>query len=118
MSKFKVGDKVRIRKGTKYYGRNSMNPADVDGVVTKDGPGSPEVYRLNVRWDNGTVNSYRDIDLELTSPRETSPETKSSFEKILQEIDSISPSEISEEGCAELENIITKAEELLIQAEA
>lgn len=64
MSKFKVGDKVRIKKGTRYYGENvTFNPRDVTGKVT-DLVNTPE-YKYRVEWPSGATNIYSDSDLEL-----------------------------------------------------
>lgn len=61
---FKVGDKVKIKKNTRYYGGGDTNPSDIRGTVThfRD-------IRLKlpykVDWDNGEYNIYASEDLEL-----------------------------------------------------
>ena len=63
MTTFKLGDRVRIIKGTRYYGFNSVNPADVDGEII-----SSLGHSLRVRWSNtGEVNLYSSSDLEHIS---------------------------------------------------
>lgn len=59
---FKVGDKVRIRKDSKYYTDNGpRNPIGISGYISRffgDG-------WINVEWDNGKYNNYREKDLEF-----------------------------------------------------
>lgn len=67
-AKFKVGDRVRIRKDSEYYldDSNSSNPKNTTGTVTKYKCGDYTTsFTTNVDWDNNTQNSYRDGDLEL-----------------------------------------------------
>ena len=78
MSKFKVGDRVRIAESSEYYGKsksnkNSKNPKDTDGKVTELTNPDCEDYEVMVEWDNGETNIYRDSDLELV---ESKPEFK------------------------------------------
>jgi hypothetical protein len=59
---FKVGDRVRIPKDSKYYGKSDRNPADVIGTIEQVGEIiGPFVYR--VLWDTAVYNSYREGDL-------------------------------------------------------
>ena len=66
---FRVRDKVRIRKESRYYSRvdgrysNGSNPIDVMGVVTEI-QGIQSQYVV-VRWYDNCQNSYGDTDLEL-----------------------------------------------------
>jgi len=71
--KFKVGDRVQIVKGTRHYGADDANPADVEGVVTSDD--ESDEHNLYVDWDNGTNNSYEDSDLEAAPPVSTGIES-------------------------------------------
>jgi hypothetical protein len=63
---FEVGDRVRIREDSSYYGRDvKTNPADVDGVVIRvDG------FALYVKWDTGYRNTYYRHSLEYAKTLE------------------------------------------------
>jgi hypothetical protein len=67
-SKFKVGDKVKIKKGTRFYGADdeSSNPKDMVGEITRVEKPS-ERLNIKVKWQNGAINSYDTKDLELVS---------------------------------------------------
>lgn len=60
MSKFKIGDRVRIKTDSEWYCRSLDNPK-CEGTVSEVGWAGLVV----VDWDNGTFNSYTDSDLEL-----------------------------------------------------
>lgn len=60
----KIGDRVKIRKDSKYYGRDYSNPMDVIGEVCYINPDSS--YSITVDWSNEHSNVYRESDLELT----------------------------------------------------
>ena len=61
--KFKVGDKVKIRKGARGYGEGSFwNPLGW-GTVVYLWEGNC-VYPVRVKWPNGSMNSYREKDLK------------------------------------------------------
>jgi hypothetical protein len=68
MSKFKVGDNVKIQTTSVYYkGCSPSNPKDTGG----------EVYRIrscdlgvDVRWDRVNANSYNDKDLVLVTKKD------------------------------------------------
>jgi hypothetical protein len=63
---FKVGDKVRIREDSEYYGINvNWNPAGVDGVVYRLGE-----HSTYVRWDTRCSNVYHERDLEYVKTLE------------------------------------------------
>lgn len=65
-NKFKVGDRVRISRDSKYYDSGiTSNPTDHDGTVTRY-----DAYAVEVEWDNGTTNDYKDNDLELVTVNE------------------------------------------------
>jgi hypothetical protein len=63
--KFKVGDKVKIRKDSGFYGDGARNPKDKIGEITeidlKDGVDLP----IRVTWADGAKNTYNEDDLEL-----------------------------------------------------
>lgn len=64
---FKVGDSVKIRKDSQYYGEDAdSNPANILGDVVKvydnDDPGA---LNVSVVWKTGCRNSYAATDLEL-----------------------------------------------------
>lgn len=64
--KFKIGDKVRIRKDSEYYIDNTKNnPADIVGEIYEIVVAYDHNYYVN--WENGGDNSYREEDLELTN---------------------------------------------------
>ena len=57
----KVGDRVRIKESSEYYGYTIYNPS-CDGTIRKI-----EAFDLGIRvdWDNGLSNDYNEEDLEL-----------------------------------------------------
>jgi len=60
--KFKVGDFVRIRKDSEFYGDGESNPINSIGeVIISDQKDFPYV----VKWENSYYNSYREEDLYL-----------------------------------------------------
>jgi len=64
MGKFKVGDKVTIRKSSMYYGNTSSNPKDAMGIIVNVTDSGDHIYTVD--WgSNGNSNSYRESDLEL-----------------------------------------------------
>ena len=60
--RFKVGDRVRIRKDSIYYGKGKFNPSNEIGTV--DRIRVYDNYQYLVKWKNCT-NDYREDDLEL-----------------------------------------------------
>ena len=56
MSKFKVGDRVKIAKTSQYYPYRSR----ANGIITEFDSDS-----IQVKFDDGNQNSYREIDLVL-----------------------------------------------------
>jgi len=60
---FRIGDKVRIRKDSDYYGNGRSNPKGTVGVIHLDQ--RDREYSYSVDWLNGYLNSYREYDLEL-----------------------------------------------------
>ncbi len=67
MPKFKVGDRVTMSAaGALKWGRNSHksnNPWGIEGIVTR--VGGVSLLPVMVSWDNGFVNSYREMDLYI-----------------------------------------------------
>jgi hypothetical protein len=57
---FKVGDKVQIKKGSRYYGKDEKNPKDTIGEIIEIEDVFPKV-----KWGNETTNIYEFKDLEL-----------------------------------------------------
>ena len=68
MSKFKIGDKVRIRKDSQFYTMYEYNPRDVTGTIKKF---IDETYSIRVAWDNGRSNAYGIEDLIHTRIKDT-----------------------------------------------
>ena len=62
MSKFKIGDKVKLSPKSGYYGRAGQIPTDGHGEITEDSAGGG--LRFIVQWPTGS-NSYSDEDLVL-----------------------------------------------------
>ena len=74
MSKFKVGDRVRIAESSGYYNKgksneNNNNPHNTCGEVTELTSPDCDGYTFKVNWDNGEANIYRESDLELVQPK-------------------------------------------------
>lgn len=68
MSKFKVGDKVVLRKDNKWYGCGGQIPegcyATITSITTEDDRDFYLCYMYTVKWFGGG-NKYRNEDLEL-----------------------------------------------------
>lgn len=65
---FKVGDIVKIRKDSQYYGEDAdNNPANIlgDDVVKVYDDDDPGALNVLVVWKTGCRNSYAATDLEL-----------------------------------------------------
>lgn len=62
-TEFKVGDKVKIKQGTRYYGSklDRLNPKDIIGTITA--VRHELEFRYTVEWPQGK-NGYREGDLE------------------------------------------------------
>lgn len=69
-AKFKVGDRVRISKSSRYYTNKASNPVNFTGTIKSVRSDSLFPY-LNVKvdWDNGERNSYNESDLYLYSEK-------------------------------------------------
>lgn len=64
MSKFKVGDEVQLLSTSRWANKGTDNPTDTHGVIANIvGRRLP----IQVKWGNGTRNSYESTDLELVS---------------------------------------------------
>jgi preprotein translocase subunit YajC len=65
-SKFVVGSRVTLRSDSEFSGHNEdSNPSGISGTVSS----TRNDFNLNIRvdWDNGTVNSYADKDLDMVA---------------------------------------------------
>lgn len=64
---FQEGDRVCIRKGSIWYGRNHSNPSDeISGVIVTIYPEGPIPLNIVVEWDNGFSNHYGQSDLRYS----------------------------------------------------
>jgi hypothetical protein len=63
----KVGDRVRISKGSQFYSTagSESNPSDVTGTIEKVNECKTPEFCYSVKWDNGEKNSYMEGDLYL-----------------------------------------------------
>ncbi len=69
MNKFKIGDKVLIRKDSEYYGCNEANPKEIKGIIDDILDDQEEIgLPIRVKWTNGKSNSYGSKDLKLVDP--------------------------------------------------
>jgi hypothetical protein len=67
--KFEKGQKVRIRKDSKYYKLDTAsNPRDISGIITSTRKGN---FGICVTWNNGKENTYNESDLELLQTEQT-----------------------------------------------
>lgn len=62
----KLGLRVKILPGTRFYGSGGGNPKDVWGSIVHG-----ESAWLSVKWDNKSTNNYEIADLEFEVPLET-----------------------------------------------
>ena len=68
--KFKVGNRVKLKP--RLYSDSSYNPfwggssGKVVGTITSIGPDF--YYQIQLKWDNGEINIYKESDLELIEP--------------------------------------------------
>ena len=60
MTKFKVGDRVVLRKDSRF-----ANQSDVPGTVTKERIIVEGEQWYSVEWDHGDEDGYCDYDLKL-----------------------------------------------------
>jgi hypothetical protein len=65
---FKVGDRVKIKESSEFYGTATANPAHINGVIEKI---KDEYLGIFVKWDNEITNSYDEHDLELVNEAES-----------------------------------------------
>jgi hypothetical protein len=72
--KIEIGDTVRIKDTSEYYGEGDANPM-CEGVYTKANKGNDNPYR--VEWCNGEYNVYNLYDLTLIKKGKTMQFTKS-----------------------------------------
>jgi len=72
--KFKVGDRVKIKKNSRFYEGTRNNPKDILGRIAFFSKG----VNLNIRvdWDNGGSEDYSENDLELAETKLDNQEEK------------------------------------------
>lgn len=61
--KYKIGDRVKIRIDSIYYGSRDDHPADVVGTIVHTQEKS--IYPYTVSWDIGHTSKYTEYDIEL-----------------------------------------------------
>jgi hypothetical protein len=67
-AQFEIGDSVRIRATSEYYGENARrNPRDTIGTVLRF-LDRTNGYTLHVGWPDTYSNNYRPEDLEHVQP--------------------------------------------------
>jgi len=66
---FKIGDKVKIRKDSIFYGDGTKNPKDVIGEITEIET-EPNGLPIRVTWSGGAKNAYEEQDLELLTSQQ------------------------------------------------
>jgi hypothetical protein len=66
---FKVGDKVKIKKDSIFYGDGTKNPKDVIGEITEIET-EPNGLPIRVTWSGGAKNAYEEQDLELLTSQQ------------------------------------------------
>ena len=59
----KVGDTVRIRPSSRYYGLTHTNPIGISGIIESIEEHEDHLP-ISVLWDNGQENAYYEHDLE------------------------------------------------------
>jgi len=62
---FKVGDKVKIRKDSIFYGDGTKNPKDKIGEITEIDLKEGRRLPIRVTWSDGAKNTYNEDDLEF-----------------------------------------------------
>lgn len=72
-SKFKKGDAVTIKAGTRYDNRESINnpPSGITGKVTRAVAAPGSIHPILVDWPNSGHNSYTEDDLVLADKKVT-----------------------------------------------
>jgi hypothetical protein len=69
-----IGDIVKIKKSSKYYGVSGSNPKNTEGeIVNISSTGAS--YPITVRWANAKSNAYTENDLELVNPVQSSTQS-------------------------------------------
>lgn len=61
--KFKIGDRVKIKKDSKWYTNSRNNPKNIEGTINNIT--NHNDLNIYVYWDNGGNNAYYVEDLEL-----------------------------------------------------
>lgn len=60
--KFKIGDRVKLKKGSRFDDGTMYNPINVEGTINRI---LEEYLSHRVMWDNGFSNIYSSGDLDL-----------------------------------------------------
>jgi|LakMenEpi03Aug12_release.lakeMendotaPanAssembly.Ray.scaffolds.fasta_scaffold1137040_2 hypothetical protein len=72
MSEFKKGDKVTLKKSSRYFYQCLKTELEgvkqLNGIITHDNNLSKLGYKYRVTWSDNFSNLYRDIDIELVKP--------------------------------------------------
>lgn len=82
---FKVGDRVKIRKDSEYYGDSDKNPKDIEGTIIEIVPKGN--LNIRVEWDNNSKNSYASKDLELVKQTKGIIAIDAELERVVEVID-------------------------------
>jgi hypothetical protein len=64
---FELGDVVKIKSDSQFFGSNTSNPANVEGVVIDIVKGKSKAFPIRVKWANGKENTYPKDDLFFVS---------------------------------------------------
>jgi hypothetical protein len=62
---FELGDKVKIKKSSQFFGKNISNPKNMEGEIVDIDTLSK--FPIRVKWANGKENTYPKDDLEFVS---------------------------------------------------
>ena len=70
--RFSVGDTVKIRRNSQFFGININNPKNEEGEIVDIVNNSGTSFPIKVKWANGRSNTYPAKDLELVTPVQSS----------------------------------------------
>jgi hypothetical protein len=73
---FELGDVVKIKSDSQFFGSNTSNPANVEGVVIDIVKGKSKAFPIRVKWANGKENTYPKDDLFFVSKSIASASTQ------------------------------------------
>jgi hypothetical protein len=63
---FRIGDRVKIATTSDFYRKDDdSNPLNIKGIICEIKDKDVINLNINVKWDNGKVNAYNSVDLEL-----------------------------------------------------